>query len=142
MGWLVFAVSIVCGVGIGFLFIKFSKVGAFFLGSLAGFGVGLMIFNSVAYLSSSYVALWCLTLGLGGISGALSLYLPEYLKIHSTGVVGSFLLTNGIGLLAGRYQNPFTLVELMRYGEVQSVDPMFYIYLAAYIFFYSIGVVY
>jgi hypothetical protein len=81
-------------------------------------------------------------LGLGGISGALSLYLPEYLEIHSTGVVGSFLLTNGIGLLAGRYQNPFTLVELMRYGEVVSVDPMFYIYLACYIFFYSIGVVY
>jgi hypothetical protein len=77
-----------------------------------------MIFNSIAQLISSYWVLWSLTLGLGFLKGGLTLWIPEILIIHSNSFFGSFFFTNGIGMLLGHYQNPFTIIEMIRNGEV------------------------
>ena len=47
----------------------------------------------------------------------------------------------GIGLVAGRYTNPFTIVELIKHGQITSVDPVFYAYLGGNILLYAIGVI-
>lgn len=48
----------------------------------------------------------------------------------------------GIGLVAGRYTNPFTLAEMINNGEIKYVDPVFYAYLAGNIILYLMGVVF
>jgi hypothetical protein len=118
LGWVIFLGSALIGIVLGKFFNKFNKLGNFCLGFISGFGTGLMIFNSIAQLISSYWVLWSLTLGLGFLSGGLILWIPEILIIHSTAFFGSFFLTNGIGMLVGHYQNPFTIIEMIRNGEV------------------------
>jgi len=142
LGWVIFLGSIVVGLILGKFFIKLKWLGNFCLGFISGYGTGLMIFNSIAQMVSSYWVLWSLTLGLGLISGALILWLPEIMIIHSTAFFGSFFLTNGIGMVVGHYQNPFTIIEMMRKGEVQGVDPYLYFYVGGCVIFYAIGGVY
>ena len=142
LGWIIFLASIVIGSVLGNFFNKYNKIGNFCLGFIAGFGTGLMIFNSIAYAASSYWVLWSVTLGLGFLQGGLILWLPEILIIHSTAFFGSFFLTNGIGMFAGHYQNPFTIIEMIRNGEIQKVDPYLYVYVGGCIVFYIIGTCY
>jgi len=66
----------------------------------------------------SYIALWCLTLGLGLINGLITLYQSEHLIIHSSAIFGSYFFITGVGLITGHYENPFTILELIRYGEI------------------------
>ncbi len=126
----------------GKFFNKFKLLGNFCLGFISGYGTGLMIFNALAQVVSSYWFLWSLTLGLGFISGALIIWLPDLLIIHSTAFFGSFFLTNGIGMVAGHYQNPFTIIEMIRKGEVHGVDPYLYVYVGGCVIFYLFGAVY
>ena len=48
LGWIIFLASVLIGVILGKLFNKYNKFGNFFLGFIAGYGTGLMIFNSIA----------------------------------------------------------------------------------------------
>lgn len=124
---------------LGYTFSRFNKLGNFFLGFVSGFCIGLMVFIAIVFLATSYWALWCLTVGLGVFSGVLTFFFSDIMKIHSTSFFGAFFLTNGIGMFAGRYQNPFTVIELIRNGEIQSTDPLFYAYLIGCIVSYIFG---
>jgi len=54
-------------------------------------------------------------------------------------MAGAYLMLNAIGLVAGRYQNPFTIVAEREKGVIESIDPVFYAYLAGTILVYAIG---
>ena len=45
-------------------------------------------------------------------------------------------------MLVGHYQNPFTIIEMIRNGEVQGVDPYLYFYIGACVLFYIFGALY
>ena len=49
------------------------------------------------------------------------------------------MVINGIGLVAGHYQNPFTIAQEMDSGIIDSIDPIFYAYLAGNIVLYAMG---
>jgi hypothetical protein len=76
------------------------------------------------------------------IFGVLALFFFEHILIHSTAILGSFMAVYGIGLVAGHYQNPFTLAALIKHGEITSIDPIFYAYLAGNLVMYVLGVLY
>jgi len=140
VGWLVFSGSIVMGIGVGVIFIKIKKLGLFFLGSIGGFGFGIMLFNAAFYLTNSYFALYMVTLGFSLVNGLLTLYESEPLIIHASALFGVFFLGAGVAMFAGHYQNPFLILELIRYDEISHVDPLFYIYLGASVLVYGIGI--
>ncbi len=48
----------------------------------------------------------------------------------------------GIGLVAGRYTNPFTIGELIENHMLENVDPVFYAYLAGNLVLYVMGMLY
>jgi hypothetical protein len=103
VGWVVLAVSIGGGILVGFLFIKFIKVGVFVLAGFGGYTLGLLLYNAVLYKMDSQVGFWCFTIGLGIVAGVLALFLFEHVLIHTTAFFGSFLFIYAIGLVAGRY---------------------------------------
>ena len=55
-------------------------------------------------------------------------------------MAGAFLFFLGVGLVAGRYQNPFTIVEQRRTGVIDKIDPAFYGYMVATLVLYALGV--
>lgn len=109
VGWVILVISTMIGLGIGFLFIKYKMVGAFFLSAWAGFSFGLLIYNSFIYKLDSDVALWCFTVGMGLLYGGMIFFFFDQVLILATSLLGSFLTVYGIGMVAGRYTNPFTL---------------------------------
>lgn len=108
--WLVLAISLIIGLLIGFLLFKLAKVGAFLIAGWGGFSLGLLTYNAFMYKVDSQAFFWCWIIGCALVAGILACCLFEHILILSTSLSGSFLVINGIGLVAGGYQNPFTIV--------------------------------
>jgi hypothetical protein len=51
------------------------------------------------------------------------------------------MFTYGIGLVAGHYPNPFTIVELIKNNQWKGMDPLFYAYMGGTLLLYIIGCV-
>lgn len=74
--------------------------------------------------------------------GILALFFFDHILIHATAILGSYLAIYGIGLVAGHYQNPFTLATLIKNHELDSIDPIFYAYLAGNLVMYVCGMLF
>lgn len=110
VGWTVIAGSVVVGLLVGFIFMKISKLGAFVLAGWGGFCLGLLIWNTFLYLcSTSNVLFWCFCVGCGIVVGILAIIFFDHIIILSTALAGAYIFVMGIGMVAGRYQNPFTI---------------------------------
>jgi hypothetical protein len=101
VGWVVLVCSVIVGLGVGFIFVKAPKAGSFFLGAIGGFGLALLLFNCVFYLTDSYWTLYSMAIGLALINGLVTLYQSEPLLIHGASLMGSYFFITGIGMLAG-----------------------------------------
>jgi len=53
---------------------------------------------------------------------------------------GTYFFITGVGLITGHYENPFTVLELIRYGEIYKVSPLFYAYFGSSIVLYCVGI--
>ena len=53
IGWVILVVSLGIGLGIGYLFIKYQRLGAFALAAWGGFSIGLLVYNAVLYKADS-----------------------------------------------------------------------------------------
>ena len=111
VGWVVLGCSALLGCLTGFFFLKLAKLGAFCIGAWGGFTLGLLIYNSFLYFAHSQWALWGTAVGLAVLCGVASLFLYDHVLILSTSLAGSFMVIYAIGLVAGRYTNPFTIYE-------------------------------
>jgi hypothetical protein len=140
--WVVFAVSAIIGLLIGWLLVKLTKVGAFAIAAWGGYSLGLLLYPTFLYkVWSGAAAVWVFSIGFALIAGILALFLFEHVLILSTSLAGSFLAIQGIGLVAGGYQNPFTIASLMEQGVMTSIDPVFYAYLAGNLVLWVLGAV-
>lgn len=108
--WVVLGSSLLVGLLIGFILMKISKLGAFFLAGWGGFCLGLLIWNTFLYLTTTNNALfWTFTIGVAFICGILALIFFDHAVINASAMAGSFMVVAGIGIVAGGYQNPFTI---------------------------------
>lgn len=139
VGWVVLIGAILFGLIIGCIFVKIVKIGAFAVSAWGGFTLALLIYNAFLYKMNSDVGFWCFTVGVALVFGVLALFFFDHILIHATALSGSFLVINGIGLVAGRYQNPFTIASEIQNGIITSIDPVFYAYLAGNIILYLMG---
>ena len=58
-----------------------------------------------------------------------------------TSLFGSFLICSSIGLVVGRYDNPFTIAEMLKDKMKDHIDPAFYAYLIWNIIFYYLAMI-
>jgi len=130
-GWVVLAVGVLLGICLGWLFVKIIKLGAFAIAAWGGFSLGLLLYETFPmYKIDSQAFFWCFCIGMALVCGLLAICLFDHVLILSTAFGGAYLFVAGIGLVAGRFQNPFTIVTERANGEVVSIDPVFYAYMA------------
>jgi Domain of unknown function (DUF4203) len=141
-GWVTIAVALALGLVLGWLLLKFIRLGIFIVAAMGGYSVGLLLYNAFMYKMHSQTGFWCFTIGVALVFGVLSLFFFNHILIHATAIFGSFIAIYGIGLVAGRYTNPFTIGELYENGLLDNVDPVFYAYLAGNVVLYALGVTY
>ena len=159
VGWVVIICSLLLGGLFGYVMMTHQKIGGFFLVAWGGFNTGLLFYNAFLYKIDSNYALWGFSIGIALIYALLLIYFFDHLLIHASAMIGSFSLiyfqifilepfglifisfcfVYGIGIVAGHYTNPFLIVDLIKYGQIKSVDPIFYAYFGGNLVLYLIG---
>jgi len=142
VGWVVLAVAVLLGLAAGCCFINFIRLAIFIVAAWGGYALSLLIYNAFMYKMNSEAGFWSFTLGVALLCGVLSLCFWDHILIHATAFFGSWMAVFGIGLVAGRYTNPFLIVQLIRHNQITSVDPVFYAYLAGNLILYAMGMLY
>jgi Domain of unknown function (DUF4203) len=79
--------------------------------------------------------------GITLVCGLLAFCLYDHILIQATALFGSFIFVYGIGMVAGRYPNPFTIQRLIEAGQLDNIDPVYYAYLGGNLVLYIIGCV-
>lgn len=141
VGWIVLAVGFVAGLVIGFLLVKFIKVGAFLFAGWGGFTLGLILWNTFIYMAGYLWVMWVVSIAIGLMFGLLAFKLFEHVLIFSTAFVGSYLTIRSIGEVAGNYPNEFQIAELIKDGVYNSIPSIFYGYFAGMVVMIILGVV-
>jgi len=142
VGYAVLAGSIIAGLILGWVLTKFQKVGAFALAAWGGFSIGLIVYNAFAYKISGEPWMFYLTvIGCAAALGLLTLVLFDHILIQATAVTGAFMVPYGIGLVAGSYPNPFTIAELIKNGQLDNIDPLYYAYMGGTLVLYLVGII-
>jgi hypothetical protein len=110
LAWLIVSLSILVGLGFGFLLTKAERFYSVFMSACAGFLIGVLLDDSVIYLLGIKVLFWSVNVGLSLVFGALALRWFEVALILSTSLIGSFLTARGVSLVAGGWTNEFALI--------------------------------
>ena len=110
LAWLIVSLSILVGLGVGFLLTKTERFYSVFMSACAGFLIGVLIDDVVLYLLGIKVLFWSVNVGLSVLFGALALRWFEVALILSTSLIGSFLTARGVSLVAGGWTNEFALI--------------------------------
>ena len=139
VGWVVLGCSFILGILVGVLFAKCAKVGAFVLAGWGGFCVSLLIYNCFLYKMNSQIGFWFFVVAVAVAFGILAIFFFDHIIILSTALLGSFMAIYGLGIVAGRYPNPFTVVDMIRYGQETTIDPVFYAYLVGNLILLAAG---
>jgi Domain of unknown function (DUF4203) len=139
VGWVVLLCSLLIGICVGFLLMKYEKVGGFFLVAWGGFNTGLLFYNAFLYKINSDWALWGFSIGIGLLYAILMIFFFDDILIHATAMIGSFTFVYGVGTVAGGYTSPFLIVDLIKYGQIDNVDPLFYAYFGGNLVLYGLG---
>ena len=141
VGWVTAAGSILIGVGFGLLLMKYQTFGGFCLAAWGGFSTSLLIYNAFLYKIKSEIVLWSFAAALGILYVVLLIFFFDHILIHATAMIGSFIFVYGVGLVAGHYTNPFLIVQYIKRGQIDSIDPLFYAYLGGNLVLYIMGCV-
>jgi hypothetical protein len=140
VGWVVLIGAILVGCIIGCVVMKLVKLGAFLLAAWGGYALSLLLYNAFLYKMNSNAGFWCFTIGVALVCGILALFFFDHILILATAMIGSFLVINGIGQVAGKYPNPFTIADEINEGVIDKIDPVFYAYLAGNLVLFFLGV--
>ncbi len=130
LSWLVVSLAIVVGVVCGFLLTKVEKIGGALLAGWGGFVLGVVLNETVLYLATSEVLFWCINVGLAVVFALLGFFFFNPAVILATSFIGSFMTMRGIGIMAGGFPNEYVLINQIKSGAIDNIDPVFYAYLA------------
>lgn len=110
LAWLIFSLSILVGVTIGFLLTKTERFYSFLMSACAGFIIGTLVNDAVLYLVESKILFWSVNVGLSFLFAILALRWYDIFLILSTSFIGSFLTARGISLFVGGWTNEYNLI--------------------------------
>jgi len=66
-------------------------------------------------------------------AAALTFWFFEHAVILSSAVVGSYAVIRGVSCYAGHYYNEFTIIELLKSGAIDQIDPYYWAYVGTFV---------
>lgn len=130
VGWLVLALSVVLGLLGGFLTVYMEKFAGALLAAWGGFLLGVLLNETVVWLAGQAWLFWVINIVLALIFFLLGLKFFDHAVMISTSFIGSYMIMKGIGMMAGGFPNIYVLIKMIEDGAMDSIDPVFYAYLA------------
>ena len=141
IGWLVLSLSVILGLGIGFLCTKILKIAGAVVCGYGGFMLGVMINEMWLYIYHSQAVFWCVNIGIAAAFAILAFFFFNQAVIISTAFIGSYFVMRGISAFAGGFPPAFQLIEQVKAGVLVNINPTFYGYLAGMVVLAVIGAV-
>lgn len=131
VAWVMLVLSIIVGCIVGFLLMKFERIGAALLAGWGGFWVGVLLNEMVLYKVGAPWLFWVVNISCAAIAAVLAFVTFNHVVICMTAFFGAYSFWRGISLFAGGFPNEFTLAKEIQDGVVTSIDGWFYAYMAA-----------
>lgn len=131
--WFFLAGGIIVGIGVGILLFKYPKIGASFAAGWGGIVLGIFLNTLLlAQLQQTWSIYVAAALG-AAVCVFLAFKFFDPVIIVSTAVLGAYAITRGVSFYVGHYENEFTIVNLIKAGLFNTIDPLYWIYPAAFI---------
>ena len=90
-------------------------------------------------IGGSAAGYWGWQVGMTLVCGSLAICLYDHILIQATALFGSFIFCYGVGMVAGHYPNPFIIQELIKNGQLDAIDPIYYAYLGGNLVLFILG---
>lgn len=133
--WIVFGVCATVGVCLGLVLAMFSHIGISIVGAWGGVCVGLILYNAFLYKldNDSKVAFWVTLVLLGITAAVLATKLFNHALIIGTSIAGAYAMVRGFSLIVGGFPDEMELYYLIKMGQFERLNPVFYIFFAVFI---------
>ena len=139
IGWLVLVLSIILGLGVGWLCTKIARFGAAILAGWGGFMLGVLINEMWLYIYGSQAVFWCVSIALAVIACVLAFIWFNQAIMISTAFIGGYFIARGISAFAGGFPPAFEVVNQVKSGAITTIEPVFYAYVAGIFVFAVVG---
>lgn len=127
------------GVIVGVLLAACVKVGAALLAAWGGFALGIILNAAVMFHFEYSWVFWTTNVVCMVVCALLTFKLFDHAMIFTTSILGSYLLVRGVSCYLGHYYNEFTIVEMLKSGLIDEVDPYYWGYIGGFVVFTAIG---
>lgn len=117
--WLVFSLTILAGLAVGFVLFKCQKLGAACIAGWGGFLGGLILNTAFLGYANSEALFWITNITCALVAAALAFcfYFPVVITV--TSFSGAYMFIRGISLFAGGYPNEFLLAQSAEDGTIE-----------------------
>jgi hypothetical protein len=138
-----YAFSLAMAVFLGYILYRMLDIGAAIMGAIGGIFLALTV-NQVLFFwvdgQASEIIFWTLALLLGGYLAYLSKVQYQNIVILGTAVLGAYSTVRGLSLFFPGTFPPET--EILKQIADDTIDPLFYSYVAAFIVTSIVGALY
>jgi len=142
VGWTVVGVSVALGLVAGALSVMLEKYAAAILAGWGGFLLGVMLNETVLWLAQANWLFWVVNIVSAIVFAILGFVFIDHAIVFATSFIGAYMMMKGIGIMAGGFPNIYVLIEMIRSGALDSIDPVFYAYMVGVIIMTIICIVF
>jgi len=130
VGWLMVGISVILGLVAGGLSVMLENYAAAILAGWGGFLLGVMLNETVLWLANQAWLFWVVNIVLALVFALLGYKFVDHAIVFATSFIGAYMMMKGIGIMAGGFPNIYVLIEMIKNGAIDSIDPVFYAYMA------------
>jgi hypothetical protein len=136
--WVMFGVGIILGVTAGVFAFKYHEgCMAFLTGGIGGFFLGQFLYSFFGHqipANGIVMNIVFIVVSIGALI-AVAFFFKKFIVIFATSLIGSYCLIRGISLVAGKFPDEMTVIDLRTRGEDEQLKALLtwqvYVYLAA-----------
>lgn len=133
------SLSIILGIIVGVLLVKYSKFAAAVIGAWAGYILGLFLNDLALWPIGLAWVFWLVNVLCALICAVVAFIFFNPAVIIGTSFIGSYAFFRGISMYVGGFQNEYTIASEIKSGAVDNILWTTYAYLVGVLILFIIG---
>ena len=73
------------------------------------------------------------------VAAVLAFVVFEHAVILASACLGAYFIVRGVSCYAGHYYNEFTIINLLKSGAIDQIDPYYWAYVGGFVLFMIVG---
>ena len=121
--WLILGISVVVGLGVGFLCSKLEKAGVFLIGAWLGSVLGLILYQAfLTHISSGATWVMIVCIAVCALAcGLLAFVLEKHLVIIGTALTGSYLALRSLSFFVGGWPDETQIAKFIENDALEAI---------------------